>query len=172
MLLCVSIMFIFLITSLVVYYTYIKRKCLRPMAVMIISMTSSMMTSIALGTILGIFILEKDLTLPTIIAVSMGMFIGYFTGRPISLLASLEGISAGVMGGMMGAMLGVMVPPHHTEIIICFIDVVYLLVYIVLFRVIAEETNSSKTVSKLLTFIFVLLLIGFLVWLNFLFFFN
>ncbi|WP_413300029.1 hypothetical protein AA0X95_17445 [Bacillus sp. 1P10SD] len=172
MLLCVSIMFIFLLTSLVVYYTYIKRKRLSPMAAMIISMTSSMMTSVALGTFLGIFVLEKDLTLPTMIAVSIGMFVGYITGRPVSLIASLEGITAGVMGGMMGAMLGVMVPPNHTEVIICFIDVVYLLVNIVLFRVIAEETNSSKTISKLLKVSYVLVWIGFLVWLNFHFFFN
>ncbi|MGG3560033.1 hypothetical protein ABES03_00020 [Neobacillus rhizosphaerae] len=172
MLLCVSIMFIFLLTSLIVYNTYLLRKRLSPMAAMVISMTSSMLTSVALGTFLGIYILEKDLTLPTIIAVSIGMFIGYITGRPISLIVSLEGMTAGVMGGMMGAMLGVMVPPNNTEVIVCFIDVVYLLVYIVLFRVIAEETNSSKTISKLLPFIFVLVLIGLLVWLNFLFLFN
>ena len=172
MLLCVSIMFIFLITSLVVYYTYTKRKRLSPMVAMIISMTNSMMTSVALGTFLGIFILEKDLTLPSIIAVSMGMFVGYITGRPVSLIASLEGMTAGVMGGMMGAMLGVMVPPDHIEIMICFIDVVYLLVNMVLFRVISEETNSSRFISMFLHVFFVLVLIGFLVWLNFLYFFN
>lgn len=169
MILCVSFVFICLLTSMIVFYTYIKRKRFRQMTGMMISMVNSMMTSIAIGTILGIYVVDKDLTLPTMIAVTIGLLVGYITGRPISLIAALEGMTAGVMGGMMGAMLGVMVPPNHTEVIICFIVVVDLLVNVVVFRVISEEMNTSNFVSKFLTITLVLVLMGFLAWLNFLF---
>lgn len=169
MILCVSFVFICLLTSMIVFYTYINSKRFRQMTGMMISMVNSMMTSIAIGAILGIYVVDKDLTLPTMIAVTIGMLVGYITGRPISLIAALEGMTAGVMGGMMGAMLGVMIPPNHTEVIICFIVVVDLLVNVVMFRVISEEMNTSNFVSKFLTITLVLLLMGFLAWLNFLF---
>ncbi|MEO2074042.1 MAG: hypothetical protein ABGX20_01300 [Bacillus sp. (in: firmicutes)] len=169
MLLCVSFVFICLLTSMIVFYTYINRKRFSQMTGMMISMVNSMMTSIAIGTILGIYVVDKDLTLPTMIAVTIGMLVGYFTGRPISLIAALEGMTAGIMGGMMGAMLGVMISPNHTEVIICYIVVVDLLLNVVVFRVISEETNTSNFVSKFLTITLVLVLMGFLAWLNFLF---
>lgn len=157
----------FLLTSLVVSYTYKYRKRFNPMIAMLVSMANSMMTSIVVGTILGIILPDKDLTLPTIIAVSIGMGVGYITGRPVSGIASLEGITAGVMGGMMGAMLGVMVPPNHTEVMVYFIVVVYLMVNIMVFRVMSENIQSSKFVDSLLTVILILVSMGFLVYLNF-----
>ncbi|MDQ1146147.1 putative membrane protein [Bacillus sp. SORGH_AS 510] len=168
MLLFVSFGFICFLTCMIVFYTYINRNRFRQMTGMMISMVNSMISSIAIGTIFGIYVVDKDLTLPTMIAVSIGIIVGYMTGRPISLIAALEGMTAGVMGGMMGAMLGVMIPSNHTEVIICFIVVVDLLVNVVLFRVISEEMNTSKFLSKLLTITLVLVLMGFLTWLNFL----
>ena len=153
MLLSFSITLIFLITCIVVYYTYLKRKYLSSMTGMIVSMTNSLMTGMALGTFLGIFIPDKDLTLPTIIAVSIGMIVGYVTGRPISLIASLDGITAGIMGGMMGTMLGIMLQPKYTQIMIFFIDVIYILVTVVLLRVIDQETKTNQNENSKKTFI-------------------
>lgn len=170
----VSSCLILLITSMVICYTHIKRKYLSNMTGMIVSMSNSMMSSLAFGTIFGIYIQDKDLTLPTIVSVSIGMLVGYITGRQVSLLASLEGITAGIMGGMMGAMLGVMTQPRTTEMMIYFIDVIYLLANLVLFRVIDEETGSyqkgaskkSHFIIKLFVLIVLLVSMCFLVSLN------
>jgi ribose/xylose/arabinose/galactoside ABC-type transport system permease subunit len=147
----VSMTLIFLISIIVVYTTHMYRKQISSMAGMIINMTNSMMASIALGSILGIYAKDMDLTSPIIISVSFGMIVGFITGRPISLLASLEGIMAGVMGGMMGAMLGVMLQPNSAQMMVAFLDLIYILVTALLLRVIDQEIkirnndHSKKT---------------------------
>lgn len=148
MLIYVSIALIVLLTSYVVYYTYRNKQRLTCMAGMMISMTNSMMGSIAIGAILGTFIQDKDLTIPTIASVSIGMIVGYFTGRPISLMASIDGLTAGMMGGMMGSMLGVMLQPKSTDVMIYFIDVVFVLVIVLLIGMIDEETKAIKEESN------------------------
>lgn len=125
---------------------------------MVVAMTNSMMTSVAIGTFLGISIQDKDLAIPTIIAVSIGMVVGYGTGRPISLMASLEGFSAGIMGGMMGAMLGVMLSPQSAEIIVYFIDVINFFISVLLLRIMDEEMKTnhiepSKNKTLIVSFI-------------------
>jgi ABC-type xylose transport system permease subunit len=153
MLFTISIMLIVLISIIVVYTTHMKRKQISPMAGMIISMTNSMMASIALGIILGIHAKDMDLTSPSIISISIGMIMGYITGRPISLMASLEGIIAGIMGGMMGAMLGVMLQPNSAPMMMTFIDVIYILVTALLIRVIDQELKTKKNDHSKKTFI-------------------
>lgn len=141
---------------------------------MIISMTNSMMTSISLGTFIGILIQDKDLTTPTIISVSIGMLVGYVTGRSISLIASLDGLTAGIMGGMMGAMLGVMLQPKSTEVMIYFIDVIDVIVNVLLLRVIDEEiktnqkepSNKKPLIINFIVFVAILVLMLLLINLN------
>ncbi len=137
----VSIVLIVALTLYVTYYTYKNRKHLTCMAGMMIAMTNAMMSSVALGTILGV-ISDVELSTPTMIAVVFGMIVGYFTGKPISLMAALDGLGAGVMGGMMGAMLGVMLFPTKVSITIVFILAVFVIVNIVLLKVIDEEISS------------------------------
>jgi hypothetical protein len=148
MLLYVSITLIVLLTSYVIYYTYRNKQRLTCMAGMMIAMTNSMMGSIAIGAILGTLIQDKDLTIPTIASVSIGMIVGYLTGRPISLMASIDGLTAGIMGGMMGSMLGVMLQPKSTDVMIYFIIVVFVLVIVLLIGMIDEETKSTKQESN------------------------
>lgn len=144
MLLYISIALIVLLTSYVIYYTFRKKQRLTCMAGMMIAMTNAMMASISLGAILGTFITNKDLTIPTIASVSIGMIVGYLTGRPISLMASIDGLTAGIMGGMMGSMLGVMLQPKSIDIIVYFIDIVFVLVIVLLIGMIDEETKTQK----------------------------
>lgn len=144
MLLSVSITLIILLTSYVVYLAFQKKKRLTCMVGMMISMTNSMMASIAIGTILGTLIQNKDLTIPTIVSVLIGMIVGYLTGIPVSLMAALDGLTAGVMGGMMGSMLGVMLQPKFTEIMIYFVDVVFVLVIWLLIRLINQESTTKQ----------------------------
>lgn len=114
------------------------------MAGMMISMTNSMMASVSIGTIIGTYIQSKDLTIPIIASVSIGMIIGYLTGKPVSLMASIDGLTAGVMGGMMGSMLGVMLQPKSVDLMIYFIDVIFVLIMLLLLRLIEEESRQDK----------------------------
>ncbi|WP_176699825.1 hypothetical protein [Neobacillus massiliamazoniensis] len=136
-------------------------------------MTNSMMTSIAIGTFIGVLIQEKDIAIPTIFSVLIGIFVGYVTGRPISLMASLEGITAGIMGGMMGAMLGVMLSPQSAEVTVYFIDIIDFSISVLLLRIMDEEIKNHKEYShkknkvNLIVFIALLLLLVLLVNFNF-----
>ena len=145
-----------LITGFVMYFTYIRRKQLSTMTGMVVCMANSMLAGIVLGTVLGMTDHNRDLTLPTILAVSFGIIAGYLTGRPLSLVVSLEGMTAGMMGGMMGAMLGVMTQPSTSQLMLFFLDVIYLFVCIVLIRVIEEETFKK---SRLILWVTILIFI-------------
>jgi uncharacterized membrane protein YfcA len=148
MLIYTSITLIILLTSYVVYFTYQRRHKLTCMTGMMIAMTNSMMLSISLGGILGTFIENKDITIPTICSVLLGMVVGYLTGRSVSLMAALDGLTAGIMGGMMGSMLGVMLQPASLDLMIYFIDIIFVLVMVFLLRLIDEESkekNSEKS---------------------------
>ncbi|MBV7505297.1 hypothetical protein KW850_08530 [Bacillus sp. sid0103] len=76
MLLYVRITLIALLTSYVIYYTFRNKQRLTCMAGMMIAMTNAMMASILLGAILGTFIQDKDLTIPTITSMSIGLIVG------------------------------------------------------------------------------------------------
>lgn len=144
MLLISSIVLVILLSSYVIYFTFRNKNSLTCMAGMMISMTNSMMASITIGSILGILIQNKDLTIPTIISVTLGMIVGYITGKPVSLMASIDGLTAGIMGGMMGSMLGVMLQPKSTDVMVYFIDIVFVAVMVLLIRLIDEETKTHK----------------------------
>lgn len=137
--------------GLVIYLTNKHKEKLTCMTGMMIAMTSGMMSSLVIGTIVGTM-LNGELLSPTMIGVIAGMGIGYFTGRPVTLMAALDGMMAGVMGGMMGAMLGVMViyqSPHNT---ILFMAVIFLVIMMVLIKLIREEAglegNKPKSPTK------------------------
>ncbi|MFF2753061.1 cupredoxin domain-containing protein [Psychrobacillus sp. NPDC058041] len=171
MILLISITLIVLLSCYVVHYTFRNKNRISNMVGMMISMSNSMMVSISLGTILGTFIQNKDITMPTIVAVLIGMVVGYLNGRPVSLMASVDGVVAGIMGGMMGSMLGVMLQPKSAELMIYFIDVVFVLVTLLLLRLIDEETKKDKQknfnkkpiVAKPIVLIALLVFIGALV---------
>lgn len=142
----ISIFIIVLLTVYVIYYTYKQRSHLSCMAGMMIAMTNSMMSSVAIGTILGVYY-NVDLSSPTILAVAYGMLVGYLTGKPISLMAALDGLGAGIMGGMMGAMLGVMLLPNKIDVTVIFILAVFIVMVIVLLKVMDEEI-AARTKDK------------------------
>ncbi|WP_088042303.1 cupredoxin domain-containing protein [Bacillus sp. EAC] len=147
MLIPVSLTLIALLSSYVIYFTFRNKQKITCMTGMMISMTNSMMTSIALGTLLGVFAESKDLTIPTIAAITIGVIIGYLNGRPVSLMASLDGVTAAIMGGMMGSMLGVMLQPKSIDIMVYFIDILFVFVFVILIRLIGEETREKKQES-------------------------
>lgn len=124
-------------TSYSIFRTFKRRRHLSCMAAMMIAMTIGMIGSVAFGTIVGLMY-QPDLTIPTVAAVLFGMVCGYLSGKPVSVMAALDGMLAGIMGGMMGAMLGVMTT-KHPNVILLFVDVVLVFVFLVLQQLINEE---------------------------------
>ncbi|WP_337035120.1 cupredoxin domain-containing protein [Paenibacillus illinoisensis] len=143
-----SMVMVVLFSAYMVLKTYKRKEKLPGMAGMMVAMTVGMMSSLALGVQLGI-VFQHDLTVPSIIAILFGLGAGYFTGKPVSLLASLDGMLAGIMGGMMGAMLGVMVGSSY--IVVLFIDILFIFILSVALQLVAlqladqEAGNSKKT---------------------------
>lgn len=142
-----SIALVVLFTSYSVFYTYKRRETLSCMAGMMISMTIGMMSSITLGVILGI-ILKHDLSVSTLIAILFGMVAGYAAGKPVSLMAALDGMLAAIMGGMMGAMLGVMLTAT-SEIMVLFMDILYIFIMTVLTHLIDEQSGKAKADNRM-----------------------
>lgn len=140
-----SILMIVLLSGYIVLNTYKRKKSITGMPGMMIAMSIGMMSSLALGFQLGI-VFDHDLAVPSIIAILFGLGTGYFTGKPLSILASLDGMLAGIMGGMMGAMLGSML--GFTYIMVLFVDILFILIFCVVLQLTSSdsvETNKTKS---------------------------
>lgn len=133
-----------LFSTYVIFVSNKKKRKLSCTVGKMASMTNSMMASVTIGTVLGIMFRTTDLSIPTIISIFVGITIGFLTGKPISQMAALEGITAGIMGGMMGAMLGVMLQKTYMDLMIYFLDVIYVLVMILLLKVIDREASKQN----------------------------
>lgn len=138
-----SIILTVLLSSYVIIVSTKKKNKLSCTVGKMASMTNSMMASVTIGTVLGIMFRSSDLSIPTIISIMIGMSIGFLTGNPISPMAALEGITAGIMGGMMGAMLGMMLQTTYMELMMYFLDVIYVLIMILLLKIIDKEANKQ-----------------------------
>jgi hypothetical protein len=66
------------------------------------------------------------MTWPTMVSVILGIGLGYLTGRPVHIVATLDGMLAGIMGGLMGPMLGVMVAIENPLLMVGFLDCVFI----------------------------------------------
>lgn len=140
-----SIVMVVLFTAFIVLKTYKRKEKLTGMPGMMIAMTIGMMSSLVLGVQLGI-VFPRDLTVPSIAAILFGLGAGYFTGKPISILATLDGMLAGIMGGMMGAMLGAMVGPSY--IIMIFVDILFVFILSVALQLVNQETDTNDKTNK------------------------
>ncbi|RPK31374.1 cupredoxin domain-containing protein [Paenibacillus xylanexedens] len=140
-----SILMVLSLSGIIVLNTYKRKERITGMSGMMIAMSIGMMSSIALGFQLGI-VFDHDLAIPSIIAILFGLGVGYLTGKPISVLASLDGMLAGIMGGMMGAMLGSML--GFTYIMVLFIDIVFILIFFVVLQLTSSESVERKKTNK------------------------
>lgn len=140
-----SILMVLGLSGIIVLNTYKRKERITGMSGMMIAMSIGMMSSIALGFQLGI-VFDHDLAIPSIIAILFGLGVGYLTGKPISVLASLDGMLAGIMGGMMGAMLGSML--GFTYIMVLFIDIVFIFIFFVVLQLISSESVERKKTNK------------------------
>lgn len=147
MLVVMTIFISIIVTGYVMVLTYRHKEKLTCMAAMMIAMTAAMMSSMLIGTVLGT-LSKGNLFFPTVLSVSIGMITGYYTGKPVSLMAAIDGMMAGIMGGMMGSMLGVMVLYQLPAFMIAFINLIFIVVMFFLVRLINEEAGVSEKGSK------------------------
>ncbi len=84
-----------------------------------IVMGVSLIACLTFGTVLGVLIHDNFAT-STMIAILVGIAIGFFVGKPFGHVVVLGGMIEGIMGGMMGTMTGAMVhmSPNHTLFIL------------------------------------------------------
>ncbi|WP_336775207.1 hypothetical protein [Paenibacillus sp. MMO-58] len=136
-----SMAMVILFSGYIVFNTYKRKEKLTGMAGMMIAMTVGMMSSLALGVQLGI-VFQRDLTISSIIAVLFGLGAGYFTGKPVSIMASLDGMLAGIMGGMMGAMLGVMLGVSYTMLL--FINLIFIFIMSVALQLVNQKAGNTQ----------------------------
>ncbi|MGG0288825.1 hypothetical protein ABEY41_27885 [Peribacillus butanolivorans] len=148
MLLMISTLLVLIYTSACLLKVYRNRKILVNMTGMMVAMIMGMASSTAIGLISGV-IFKGDLTLSTIVAMSFSIIVGILVGKPIGLLAMVEGIAAGIMGGMMGAMLGEMLPLNNFNLMLVFIDILFIIsaMFIIHFINVELKKNQENLVS-------------------------
>jgi uncharacterized membrane protein YfcA len=103
---------------------------------MMIAMTLAMVSSVPIGLLLGVWY-QPDLNVPSFMGVLFGMVIGFLAGKPISLMAAMDGMLAGMMGGMMGVMFGNMLSDPTP--MIWFVDFIFIVMIFMFFFLIKEE---------------------------------
>ncbi|MDQ0169517.1 cupredoxin domain-containing protein [Paenibacillus tundrae] len=140
-----SIIIIVCLTGYIILNTYKRKENLTGMPGMMIAMSIGMMASLSLGFQLGV-LFNHDLAVPSMIAILLGLGTGYFAGKPISVLASLDGMLAGIMGGMMGAMLGSML--GFSYIMVLFVDILFILIFCVVLQIIGSGVAETKAPKK------------------------
>jgi hypothetical protein len=140
-LLIMNTVFILALTAICMNYTYQLREKLTSMDGMRIAMIVGMMSGIALGMNFGVVF--HDLSLSTIFSSGIGILCGYITGKPISLMAAVDGFIAGIMGGIMGPMTVAMLSDPF--LLIWFVDFIFIIAMFLVFQLIknAKEAFSA-----------------------------
>jgi len=90
-----------------------------------VAMTTGLISNLTIGVILGMMF-AGDLVLSTGLSVLFCFAIGYLVGKPLHLLAVIEGIGGGIMGGLHGAMLGEMIPRARWDVMLFIMDALFI----------------------------------------------
>lgn len=140
-LLIISIVVIFMMTSYSIYLVHREKNKLSCMSGMMISMAVAMMAGLLSGYLIGVF--SGDMFLSCGVSMIIGFFIGFLAGQPIGLMAILDGALAGLMGGLMGAMLGVMLQFITPTIMLGILLALYVVILGLVILFILVETNDQ-----------------------------
>lgn len=144
-LLIISIVVIFMMTSYSIYLVHREKNKLTCMSGMMISMAVAMMTGLLSGYLIGVF--SGDMFLSCGVSMIIGFFIGFLAGQPIGLMAILDGALAGLMGGLMGAMLGVMLQFTTPTIMLGILLALYVVILGLVILFILVETNAQFSID-------------------------
>ncbi|WKB35433.1 hypothetical protein QS257_18090 [Terrilactibacillus sp. S3-3] len=91
----------------------------------VLSMCLSMMSSVLIGTIIGVSI--QNLAFATMIAFIISIPLAAVISSPFGSIITMEAVSSGIMGSMMGVMLGDMLDPNSVNLMLLFWDCVYII---------------------------------------------
>lgn len=157
MLLMISILIVLGCTIFLIFKISFNNNKLTGMTGMIIVMSLGMMTSLVIGLISGI-VYKNDLTSSTIVAILISLIVGYFLGKRLGLVVIIEGMASSLMGSMMGAMLGEMLPSGNSQIMLAFMDVLYIIVIYLIFLLINNILRKGS-VNLTYTSLFIMALL-------------
>lgn len=118
------------------------RKQLTCMVGMMAAMALGMTFSLAMGTLLTLW-LPGQFFQSTIISMLAGGAVGIIAGAPISLMAVMDGLLSGIMGGMMGTMLMVMMPAPYAEVTVNIMSVLCSGILFLLFLMLQGEIKTD-----------------------------
>ncbi|MGG0664993.1 hypothetical protein ABE042_12880 [Viridibacillus arvi] len=162
MLLIISILIVLGYTSCMIFIISFNKAKLTGMIGMIIVMSLGMVSSLVIGLILGI-VYKNDLTSSTILAMVLSLIVGYFLGKRLGLLVIIEGMASSLMGSMMGAMLGAMLPSENFQIMLAFMDVLYIivvsLILLLISNILRKSSDKEPTFNHSYTSIFIMVIL-------------
>ncbi|MED3729594.1 hypothetical protein [Priestia filamentosa] len=147
---------------------YPKKQYITKMTSKMTSMVLGMTSSILIGLILGI-LLQGDFAKSTISAIIISFIFALFIAKPFGYMASTEALCSSLMGGMMGAMLGEMLPSQDLNLMLFFIDTIYIVSMAYTLMLIKKEESkqvkmplkkSSPSFSFILSIIIPVLIVG------------
>lgn len=144
-LLIISIVVIFMMTSYSIYLVHREKNKLTCMSGMMISMAVAMMAGLLSGYLIGVF--SGDMFLSCGVSMIIGFFIGFLAGQPNGLMAIMDGALAGLMGGLMGAMLGVMLQFTTPTIMLGILLALYVVILGLVILFILVETNDQLSID-------------------------
>lgn len=143
------------------------RKQLTCMVGMMAAMTLGMSVSLAMGTLMTIW-LPGQFFQSTMISMLVGGAVGLIAGAPVSLMAVMDGLLSGIMGGMMGTMLMVMMPAPYAQLTVNIMSILCSGILFLLFLMLQGEVKpdflrqKSFLLSKPLSmFLFIILTLSF-----------
>ncbi|CDQ37977.1 MULTISPECIES: plastocyanin/azurin family copper-binding protein [Virgibacillus] len=139
----ITLIGICILTSIIIWQTFVCRKRITTMTGMMVAMALGMSVGLVTGVMIGI-LLSGNLFYSTVMAMIIGMVTGYLAGIPVSILAVLDGTLAGVMGGMMGAMLGEMIAPEFQDPMIRIMVVLFIATILLLFQILKQPVTNKR----------------------------
>ncbi|GAB6992387.1 hypothetical protein [Paenibacillus pini] len=150
MLLNISGIIVIIYTALCIVFVHQYRLLLVNMTGNVVAMTVGLISNLTIGVILGM-IWRDNLVLSTGVSIAFCFMIGYLIGRPIHMLAVVEGIGGGIMGGVHGAMLGEMIPVAKWDAMLFIMDALFIaitaLVIYIIHAQIDLEPNAEIAVQ-------------------------
>ncbi len=164
-----------LISSLVVAYltfyilvVYPKKQYITKMTSKMTGMILGMTSSTLIGLIMGI-LLQGNFAKSTILAIIISFVFALLIARPFGSMASTEALCSSLMGGMMGAMVGEMLPSQDINLMLFFIDTIFIvsMAYMLMVMKIEEikqvkipQKKSSPSFSFILSILIPILIVG------------
>jgi len=101
---------------------------------MILGMTSSTL----IGLILGI-LLQGNFAKSTVLAIIISFVYALLIARPFGSMATTDALCSSLMGGMMGAMVGEMLPSQDINLMLFFIDTIFIVSMAYMLMIIKKE---------------------------------